>query len=118
VTQAAGYVATVRELFHIATIEAWEQDQRRGEIIDSTRDLTLEQEGFIHCSYAEQVATTAARHYGDLPEVIVLRVDPDRLTSPVVEEDLAGAGEAFPHVYGPIPLDAVLDARRAPPHAL
>jgi uncharacterized protein (DUF952 family) len=105
----------VRELFHISSTDAWAADQRAGAIIDSTRNVTLEQEGFIHCSYAEQVAETARRVYGDLDEVIVVRIDPGRLSSPVVEEDLAGSGEPFPHVYGPIGLDAVIEARAVRP---
>jgi glutathione S-transferase len=106
---------TVREVFHISTIEAWEQAQRLGLVTDSTRDVTLEEEGFIHCSFAEQVAPTASRFYGDLPEVVVLRIDPSGLSAPVVEEDLAGTGEPFPHVYGPINLEAVRDASRVSP---
>ena len=42
----------------------------------------------------------------------MLRIDPDRLTSPVVVEDLTGSGEEFPHVYGPIDVAAVVEARR------
>ena len=67
-------------------------------------------EGFIHCSFAEQVRSTISRFYGDVGEVVLLRIDPDRLTSPIVVEDLVGSGESFPHVYGPIDLDAVVEA--------
>jgi glutathione S-transferase len=115
VTRSPTYDATVRELFHISTIEAWEQTRRDGVVIDSTRDLTLDEEGFIHCSYAEQVAATATRFYGDLPEVVLLSIDPTHLNAPVVEEDLAGSGEPFPHVYGPIDLAAIIDARQVSP---
>ena len=75
----------------------------------------MAEEGYIHCSFAGQVTATAARFYGDVDEVVVLRIDPDRLTSPVVVEDLAGSGEEFPHVYGPIDVHAVVEARRARP---
>jgi glutathione S-transferase len=115
VTRSPTYGATVRELFHISTVEAWEQAQRDGAVTDSTRDLTLDEEGFIHCSYVEQAAATATRFYADLPEVVLLRIDPTRLTAPIVEEDLAGTGEPFPHVYGPIALTAIVDARRVSP---
>jgi uncharacterized protein (DUF952 family) len=84
----------------------------------STRSRTLAEEGFIHCSYAEQVAATVARYYGDVAEVVVLRIDPHRLTAPIVVEDLAGTGEEFPHVYGPIALDAVIDATTVNPAAM
>jgi len=105
----------VRDLFHIALPADWSAAQQAGAVTDSTRGVTLEQEGYIHCSYAEQVAATAGRFYGDLPEVVVLRIDPSRLTSPVVEEDLVGSGEPFPHVYGPIEVSAVVEARVVSP---
>jgi uncharacterized protein (DUF952 family) len=100
----------VTDLFHIALPEDWVAAQTAGSYAVSTRGRTLAEEGYIHCSFAEQVAATATRFYGDVPAVVLLRVDPDRLTSPVVVEDLVGGGEAFPHVYGPINLDAVIDA--------
>ncbi len=115
VTRPGTYGATVGELFHISTVDAWQRARRAGNVTDSTRDLTLDDEGFIHCSYGAQVAATATRFYGDLPEVVLLRIDPTRLEAPVVEEDLAGTGERFPHVYGPIPLAAILDACRVSP---
>jgi glutathione S-transferase len=113
--RARFYGRGTRELFHIALPEDWAAAQRAGEVTDSTRGVTLEQEGYIHCSYAEQVAATARRFYRDLDEIVVLRIDPARLSSPVVEEDLAGSGEPFPHVYGPIEVSAVVDASTVRP---
>jgi uncharacterized protein (DUF952 family) len=76
----------------------------------STRDVTLAEEGFVHCSFAEQLPSTAARFFGDLEEVVVLRIDPAKVAAPVVTEDLYGSGEDFPHVYGPIDVGAVVAA--------
>jgi uncharacterized protein (DUF952 family) len=110
--------ASVQELFHIALPEDWVAAQTAGAYAVSTRGRTLAEEGFIHCSFAEQLASTATRFYGDLDEVVVLRIDVERLTCPVVVEDLTGSGEAFPHVYGPIDLAAVIEARSARPGEL
>ena len=90
----------------------WERPQRDGAITTSTRGRSLAEEGFIHCSFADQVAATAGRFFGDLAEVVVLRIDPTGSTSPLVVEDLVGSGESFPHVYGPIDVAAVADVRR------
>ena len=98
------------ELFHIAMPDDWDAAQTAGAYDVSTRGRTLADEGYIHCSFAEQLAPTASRFYGDVAKVVVLRIDPDRLTSAVVVEDLVGSGEQFPHVYGPINLDAVVGA--------
>ena len=103
-------VTHVPEIFHIMVPEAWTQAQHTGAITTSTRGVSLAEEGFVHCSYAGQVAATAARFFGDLAEVVLLRIDPARLAAPLVTEDLTGAGEPFPHVYGPINLDAVVAA--------
>jgi anti-anti-sigma factor len=99
------------EFFHIALAADWAAAQAAGEYTMSTRGRTLAEEGFIHCSFADQVDATAARFYADVDDVVVLRIDPRRLTSRVVVEDLYGTGERFPHVYGPIPVTAVVDVQ-------
>jgi uncharacterized protein (DUF952 family) len=108
----------VQDLFHLSLVDDWAAAQTAGDITDSTRDLTLADEGYIHCSFADQVAATAARFYGDLDTVVLLRIDPALVTSPIVVEDLLGAGAGFPHVYGPIPVTAVVDAQVAAPAQL
>jgi uncharacterized protein (DUF952 family) len=91
------------------TPEGWARFQETGTSEQSTRDLTLAEEGFIHCSYADQLEGTLGRFYADLPEVVVVTLDPDRLGSEIKVEN------GFPHVYGPLELDAVVDVtRRAP----
>ena len=107
-----------RELFHVALPDDWEAARADGRYTASTRGRTLSDEGFIHCSFAEQVAATVRRFYGDLDQVILLRIDPHRLIAPWVVEDLLDTGEAFPHVYGPISLDAVIDATPVEPAAM
>jgi uncharacterized protein (DUF952 family) len=99
------------DLFHIALAEDWAAAQATGEYVTSTRGRTLAEEGFIHCSFADQVDATAARFYADVEDAVVLRIDPRRLTSRVEVEDLFGTGERFPHVYGPIPVTAVIDVQ-------
>jgi uncharacterized protein (DUF952 family) len=79
----------------------------------STIDTSLEEEGFIHCSFPEQVQATADRYYRGRDDIVLLRIDPDRLGVEVVVEE-ARSGERFPHVYGPIPVDAVTSAQPVP----
>jgi uncharacterized protein (DUF952 family) len=99
------------DLYHIALADDWAAARASGEYTVSTRGRTLAEEGFIHCSFAEQVEATADRFYRDVTDAVVLRIDPGRLPSRVVVEDLIGSGERFPHVYGPIPVSAVVDVR-------
>jgi uncharacterized protein (DUF952 family) len=99
------------DVYHIALPDDWAAAQASGEYTISTRGRTLADEGFIHCSFAEQVETTADRFYRDATDAVVLRIDRGRLPSRVVVEDLVGTGERFPHVYGPIPVSAIVDVR-------
>lgn len=71
---------------------------------------SLESEGFIHFSFAEQLAATAGRHYAGRTDLIVLRTDPTKLLdSPLIVEDSYGSGQSYPHLYGPLPVGAVTD---------
>ena len=96
-------------IFHIATASDWEAARRVGSYTTSTYGITLADEGFIHASRADQWQGVLERFYGDVPEPLVLLViDTDRLTAPVVEESPPGTDETFPHIYGPLNPDAVV----------
>jgi glutathione S-transferase len=80
-----------------------------GEYRVSTRGRSLDEVGFIHASTAAQVEQVANRAYPDA-ESVVLVIDPERLRSEVrYERGEPGSAELFPHIYGPINLDAVVD---------
>lgn len=97
-------------IFHLALVDEWDGAVASGGPYErSTIGRSLVEEGFIHCSTASQVAATAQRFYSGRDDVLVLEIDPSRLEAEVRHEDLAAAGEQFPHVYGPVPLSAVVD---------
>lgn len=102
-----------RPLFHLALRAEWERARPTGSYDRATIDRSLAEEGFIHCSFAEQVQATADRFYRG-HDVVLLRIDPDRLDVAVRVEAVPGAGQAFPHVYGPLPVGAVVAADRVP----
>jgi glutathione S-transferase len=109
VTRAYGWQRAAR-VFHVALPDDWDAAQRTGEYTMSTRGRSLVEEGFIHCSFADQVETIANRYYADLDELVLLTVDPLLLGSELVVEDpFPGAPQRFPHVYAPIPVAAVVD---------
>jgi uncharacterized protein (DUF952 family) len=95
------------DILHIAERTAWDGGAAAGEYRMSTRGVTLEQEGFIHCSLPHQLRGVAERYYADADDLVVLVVDTDRLPSPVRFEPPAPGAEEYPHIYGPIPLSAV-----------
>lgn len=105
-------------IFHITDAATWAASQRRGLHTGSTRGLDLADVGYIHCSTAQQWRGVVQRFYAGDEDLVLLHVDEQLLTSPLVYEQLPGAPEPFPHVYGRINLDAVVDveALEAPGH--
>jgi uncharacterized protein (DUF952 family) len=98
----------VTTIYHIATSSDRAAARRSGEYRISTRDRTLEQVGFIHCSTANQVERIANGPYRDVETpLLVLSIATDRLAAEVRYEDLEGGTEKFPHVYGASPVEAV-----------
>lgn len=91
-------------IFHIARTGDWQHAQVSGVYTMSTVGKTLAEEGFIHCSDADQVSGTAERYYKDETDLVLLHIDTAKLTSPVKYEN------GFPHVYGPIDVAAVSEA--------
>ncbi|MET9385764.1 DUF952 domain-containing protein [Streptomyces sp. NPDC002928] len=99
-------------ILHITERPLWDAAREAGTYEMSTRGRTLAEEGFIHCSTRAQLPPVANFLYGspDAPDdLVVLVVDPARLGVPVKYEAPEPGGEEFPHVYGPIPVDAVVD---------
>ncbi len=95
------------KIFHIARQIDWQAAQAAG----SYRVASLEHEGFIHCSTAEQVAGVANRFYRGQADLVLLHIDPQRVQAPLRYEAPAEApasSERFPHIYGPLNLDAVV----------
>ncbi|MGZ4438693.1 MAG: DUF952 domain-containing protein [Nocardioidaceae bacterium] len=96
-------------IFHLALASHWADAVASGSYTTSTLGRTLAEEGFIHCSHESQVAGVRRAFYADVEEpVVVLTVDTARLTSPWQLDEVPGAAEPFPHVYGPLDLDAVV----------
>lgn len=92
----------VGELFHLVA---------PSELAASTADgfyrpSSLETDGFVHLSTEDQLADTRQRYFADVDDLVVLRLDAGRLAD-VRYEDLYGHG-MFPHLYGPVPLDAIV----------
>lgn len=92
-------------IYHIVLPEVWEQV--RGERL--YRHESLAAEGFIHCSYDDQVDGVIGRYYAGRDEIVILTIDTELLAARLVAEPSTG-GEIYPHIYGPLNLNAVVDA--------
>jgi uncharacterized protein (DUF952 family) len=99
-------------IYHITSSQAWQEAQQRGEY----RADSLESEGFIHCSTESQILPVAEKYYRGQSDLLLLKIDPARLASELRWEPPSGGapppgvpeGDLFPHIYGPINLDAVV----------
>jgi uncharacterized protein (DUF952 family) len=98
-------------IYHIATGADWEQARRDGQYTTSTRGMTLAEQGFIHASTAEQVAGVANAFYKGEPDLLVLVIATDRVGPEIRYEQVPGQDAPFPHIYGPLSTDAVVETR-------
>jgi uncharacterized protein (DUF952 family) len=102
-------------IYHLALRGDWEAGAERPYTI-STLGKSLAEQGFVHCSFREQVQQIADLVYRGRDDVLLLELDPARLTAPIHVESLDGGAQSFPHVYGPINRAAV--AKVTPLHVL
>lgn len=91
-------------IYHIATTSDWEQAVENGIYFCES----LETEGFIHCSTREQVIPVADRYYPGRKDLVVLLISESELSAPLkIESPPYPTTEKYPHIYGPLDLDAV-----------
>lgn len=93
----------IMNIFHVVLPEKW-AEAANGAFYAAD---SLAAEGFIHCCYAEQLDGVLKRYYGDASRVTILKIDTSKLMAMVVDEKAAN-GEVYPHVFGPINVDAVV----------
>jgi uncharacterized protein (DUF952 family) len=96
----------MRLIYHLVPRSTWEAAPPGAYGVAS-----LENEGFIHCSNGEQVARSANKFYTEESDMLLLAIDPARLVSELRDEE-GRPGELFPHIYGPINRDAIVDVIR------
>jgi uncharacterized protein (DUF952 family) len=91
-------------IFHITPLEEADAAARAG----SYAPRAFADEGFIHCSYPHQIREVANRRFLGRSDLMLFEIDPQRLSCSVVAENLEGGTELFPHIYGRLPMTAVL----------
>jgi uncharacterized protein (DUF952 family) len=96
-------IAFMNMLFHITEATTWQLAQTEGVY----RATSLETEGFIHLSESSQVKGVAQRFYRNRTGLVLLEIDPAQLEAEVRFDEVPGHG-TFPHLYGPLNLDAVI----------
>ena len=96
-------------ILHLVSSDDWDAAQAAGRYAPPS----LAAEGFIHFSTPAQLLRTAGRFYAGRSDLLVLWVDPARLEPELRYEQPPasdpGAAELFPHLYGPLELEAVIE---------
>lgn len=92
-------------IFHLATRAEWLAAQVRGRY----EAESLHTEGFIHLSTSAQLEATGRRYYSGRSDLVVLEIDPAKLTWDLRYEE--SHGELYPHLYGPVDLPAVISVQ-------
>jgi uncharacterized protein (DUF952 family) len=95
---------------HLTTKQAWADALKVGTYSLSTKGKTLEEVGFIHGSFADQVEEVAGFVFAESTEdLVLLHLDVDKLASNGIEVRVEEArnGKSYPHIYGAIPCELV-----------
>lgn len=95
-------------IYHVVTRQDWQQAQKQ----NFYTAPSLSAEGFIHCSKAEQVNGVLERYYNGQANLLLLHIDESKLNATLKYEMAPSVNEAFPHIFGPLNLDAVVDVEK------
>jgi uncharacterized protein (DUF952 family) len=92
-------------IFHITNVEAWSKAKTAGVYAPEA----FPAEGFIHCSTQDQVIQVANIRFRGQTGLVLLSIDTNKVTAPIVYENLEGGQQMFPHIYGELNIDAVVE---------
>lgn len=92
-------------IYHITSSENWKSALSKG----FYEAASLDSEGFIHCSTDAQVAGTLERFFTGQTNLVKLVIDPAKLLHDLKYEQAVDVDMLFPHIYGVINVDAVID---------
>ena len=102
----------MQAVLHIVSREEWERARREG----AYRPASLTREEFIHCSTQQQVLRVANASFKGMRGLVLLCIDPAAVQAEIRREGPAPEAR-FPHIYGPLNLDAVVQVVAFPPQA-
>jgi len=95
----------VNIILHITKYEQWIREKETGKY----KGDTLGSQGFIHCSTKEQILRIANSLFKNQKGLVLIVIDSNKVNSEIRYENLEGGSELFPHIYGPLNIDAVIN---------
>lgn len=98
----------MQPVYHITSNDEYEQ----AKATEYYFPQSFADEGFIHCSYRHQILKVATSlTQGGTGGLVLLEIDKSKVSSEIIDENLEGGQELFPHIYGPLPIDAVITVK-------
>ncbi len=94
-------------IYHVTTASNWKAALNQGWY--AAESLALE--GFIHMSKEEQVEGVLNRYYQGIPDLVLLHIEESLLTSQLIFELSPSVNEEFPHLFGKLNIDAVVEVK-------
>jgi uncharacterized protein (DUF952 family) len=98
-------MAAPRFIYHVVFKDEWER-QKDNTTYSTT---TFDDEGFIHCSKAEQLSGTLKRFFKNRADIRILKIDTTLLDAPVLYEAADDGSGFFPHIFGSICMQAIVE---------
>jgi len=92
-------------IYHVTTLKEWEAAKIKNEYTP----VNFEQEGFIHCSVEKQIPGVLERFYKGQTGLVKLKIEKEKVQRPVLFELAVDLDELFPHIYGALNLDSVVE---------
>lgn len=99
-----------RTAFKILTAEQWGQFDADGIFHGAPVDLA---DGYIHLSTAEQLQGTLDKHFAGHKHLVIAEVDLAMLEG-LIKWEVSRGGALFPHIYGALPMAAILSVKPQP----
>lgn len=96
-------------IYHITSIKAWKQQA------DTNQYKPLSNEPFIHASSYHQISGTLNKYFRNKKDLLLLTIDPLQVRPEIKYEDLRGGGQLYPHIYGPLNMDAIVKIEEISP---
>ncbi len=98
-------------IYKICSVAEWDEACSKGVYTGSEHDV---RDGFIHFSSWEQVKGTYEKHFSDQSDLLLVSVDTNKLPENELKWEVSRNGEKFPHLYGDLNLDAVVNVEELP----
>ena len=93
----------MKPIYYIATQQEFSDAQTIGHLSPPS----FYEEGFVHCSFAHQTIRVANTYFQGQKGLLLLEIDCTKLAAPVIEENLSGGPDLYPHIYGILNLSAI-----------